>query len=411
MSSIYYIIKEENTKLSEKEAGNKEQIYRHYPEVLQIELTDRCNGECIMCSHFYKQNRNASDLADGVLESLEPYLKYTKLVLLNGYGEPFVSSKYRRCMNLLKKYEAKAFVTTNLSVFNDDIADDAENIFSQISVSCHGVDKETYEKISRGLSFDRFVNNLEKLISLKNPPAIAISTVAMAANIKYAEDMVRFAHRHHIGEVRFGRLGINSYIGNSDQDLSNYPFVAAHYFRKALKAADSYGIRLIIPENYLSEKYDDSIMLKQQLEIFDKIEFRYSDVFQKQLQQEYHVEAENNKYIKQKLKPYDIDIKCSGICDWVCKGMYIDKNGNAFSCCESEEAFYGNILSDGMEEILNGTSAQKTRKMFYDGNLPYFCINCPFIANQELKMLSIEKKDSLYRAPDYSFVGESTYEE
>ena len=254
MSSIYYIIKEENTKLSEKEAGNKEQIYRHYPEVLQIELTDRCNGECIMCSHFYK-------------ESLEPYLKYTKLVLLNGYGEPFVSSKYRRCMNLLKKYEAKAFVTTNLSVFNDDIADDAENIFSQISVSCHGVDKETYEKISRGLSFDRFVNNLEKLISLKNPPAIAISTVAMAANIKYAEDMVRFAHRHHIGEVRFGRLGINSYIGNSDQDLSNYPFVAAHYFRKALKAADSYGIRLIIPENYLSEKYDDSIMLKQQLEI------------------------------------------------------------------------------------------------------------------------------------------------
>ena len=101
--------KELNTALSEKECREYRTIFRHTPEVLQIELTDRCNAGCIMCSHYYKKNIGAGDLRDGVLEKIEPLLENCRLMLLNGYGEPFISGKYRQCMDLLKRYDVKAF--------------------------------------------------------------------------------------------------------------------------------------------------------------------------------------------------------------------------------------------------------------------------------------------------------------
>ena len=100
--------KELNTALSEKECREYRTIFRHTPEVLQIELTDRCNAGCIMCSHYYKKNIGAGDLRDGVLEKIEPLLENCRLMLLNGYGEPFISGKYRQCMDLLKRYDVNA---------------------------------------------------------------------------------------------------------------------------------------------------------------------------------------------------------------------------------------------------------------------------------------------------------------
>ena len=109
--------KEENSRLADAECAQRRGVYQHYPEVLQIELTDRCNGRCIMCKHYYKGNHGAGDLANGVLAKLEEYLPFCRLVLLNGYGESLISSQYRSCMDLLKKYQVKVFVTSNLSVF------------------------------------------------------------------------------------------------------------------------------------------------------------------------------------------------------------------------------------------------------------------------------------------------------
>ena len=401
--------KQQNSELADYECGHKLRRYEHTPEVLQIELTDRCNGACIMCSHYYKGNRQACDLKDGILERIEPLLDHCRMVLLNGYGEPFISGKYRQCMNMLRRHGVKAFVTTNLSVFHKEMEVDVEEDFAQINISCHGCSKEDYERISLGLSFERFCENLKRITLLKNCPPISLSVVAMASNIEKASDFIRFAKEYGITDVRFGRLGINSFIGNVEQDLIHYPQVAAEAFRKAEKLAKEAGIHIVYPENYREVGVNPEDMRKQKREL-EQLEFKYTKEYQKQVRQKYREELARRAHVRPTHEAFDTGIKVEGICDWVGKGLYIDKDGECYPCCEIKEVSYGNILEESLENILNGEKAAAVRDIFYDGRLPYFCMSCPFVTNQELRMLKVEKKPERYRALDYLCIGEQDEE-
>ena len=401
--------KQQNSEFADYECGQKLQRYEHTPEVLQIELTDRCNGACIMCSHYYKGNNHVCDLKDGVLERIEPLLDNCRMILLNGYGEPFISGKYRQCMNMLRQHGVKAFVTTNLSVFNKDMEVDVEEVFTKVNVSCHGCNKEDYERISLDLSFERFCENLKRLTSLKNCPPISLSVVAMALNIEKASEFIQFAKEYGITDVRFGRLGINSFIGNMEQDLIRYPQVAAEAFRKAEKMANEVGIHIVYPENYRGVEMNPEEVRKQKAEL-EQIEFKYTKEHQKQVRQKYREELSRQAYVRPTHKAFDTGINVEGICDWVGKGLYIDKDGECYPCCETKEVSYGNILEKSLEKILNGEKAIAVREIFYNGRLPYFCMNCPFVTNQELQMLKVEKKPERYRALDYLYMGEQDEE-
>lgn len=394
-------IKERNQELADQECAAGLCRYTHYPEVLQIELTDRCNARCIMCKHYYKGNDGASDLASGVLERIEEYLPYCRLVLLNGYGESLISTHYRQCMDLLRKHRVKVFLTSNLSVFTDEMAQDAQDIFEQISVSCHGSNKADYERISQGLDFDRFTRNLEKLTSLPRPPRVALSVVAMAVNIAKAEEMIEFAARFHVPEVRYGRLGINRFLDNGELDLIHYEQAARYYFGKAREKADAFDIRLIYPENY-HKPVTDPARLAQELEQLAALEFRYTAAHRDKMEQRYRASAAVGQYVREPQCPFETQIPCSGVCDWVARGMYIDKAGCCFSCCESREVCYGKIPENTLEEIRNADAAVQTREMFQKGKLPYFCINCPFVINGELEMLQVTPSKELYVSLDYN---------
>lgn len=388
-----------NSKLAELEIKQLKKEFKHFPEVIQIELTDRCNSECIMCKHFYEMNDRASDLDDGILEKLERLLPYCRLVLLNGYGESLISSKYGQCMDLLRKYNVKAFVTTNLSVFNEQHCIDAQTVFEQINVSCHGCNKEDYEKISLGLSFDTFKENLKKLTSLEKGPKVVLSVVVMVCNIKSMPDMVRFANEYGIKEIRFGRLGINSFIKNDDLDLVHYQDAARFYFNEVERIAEEYGITVVYPSNFKG-KINDNSKLDEQLKMIDRYEFKYNKDFQNKLRRRFKEEYEADKFRKVLKKKPNKLLKCQGMCDWVAKGLYIDKHGVCYPCCESKQVCYGEI-QDTPINVINCNEAIRLREKFYNGELPQMCRNCPFVINNELEMLMVEKADDLYISPEY----------
>ena len=56
---------------------------------MQIEMTNRCNANCIMCIHFYLDIKGASDISDTIMNRLDSILPYCETVMLNGDGEPF----------------------------------------------------------------------------------------------------------------------------------------------------------------------------------------------------------------------------------------------------------------------------------------------------------------------------------
>ncbi len=380
-------VKKLNSELANLEVKNHATIFNHKPEVIQIELTSKCNAQCVMCSHYYEFNDCGSETSDLALQKFESLLPYCRLVLLNGYGEPFVSKHFSRCLRLLNEYCVKAIVTTNLSILTDEMCELIPGVFDEINISCNGYSKETYEKIHKGLRFDTFSNNLTRLVAVCDSAKLALSCVVMVETVKWASDIIRYAHAQGIRKVRFGRLGVSSFIRNYDQDPTNYPNYVSHHLKEAKRLADEYQIEMVYPENY-QINIDQDALLEETREAL-KIEFRYDENYQAELRDEFKLYHSQGTYgcVEQEMDP--TDIACSGICDWVAKGLYIDTAGDMYTCCESKYLKYDNW---------NCSSAQSIRNEFFGGRLPDFCKNCPFIINNELEMLDCEKNPALYKA-------------
>lgn len=322
LNKDWLCVKKLNSDLCEIEIKNKALVFKHKPEVIQIELTSKCNAQCVMCSHYYELNDCGSDANELALQELEGMLPYCKLVLLNGYGEPFISKHFVQCLRLLKKYSVKAIVTTNLSVLSEEMCEVIPAVFDEINVSCNGYNKETYEKIHRGLKFETFSKNLSKLVNLCDSSSISLSCVVMLETVKWSDDIIRFAHEMGIKKVRFGRLGVSSFIRNYDQDLVNYPNLAAYHLNKAKQLADEYQIEMVYPENYQMSVDERALVFEARKA--EEIEFRYDDKYQAELREEFMLYHSQGTYgcVEQRLD--HTDIPCKGICDWVGKGLYID---------------------------------------------------------------------------------------
>ena len=56
-------------------------------------------------------------------------------------------------------------------------------------------------------------------------------------------------------------------------------------------------------------------------------------------------------------------------------------------------------------------SARGSGGLLERGELPYFCINGPFVINRELKMLEVKAQKKLYVSPDYKASGKHTGQE
>ena len=60
-----------------------------YPVNLQLEHTDKCNAQCVMCSHYFTRNHGTAFAGEGVQNEVEKILPYVEKVTLQGMGEPF----------------------------------------------------------------------------------------------------------------------------------------------------------------------------------------------------------------------------------------------------------------------------------------------------------------------------------
>lgn len=385
-------VKYYNRLLADAELAMKREIFLHKPRVIQVELTGKCNARCVMCSHYYEHNDLGKHLSPEGFSLLKKGLPYTELVLLNGYGEPLISPIFQEILELLAQYDVKAMMTTNLSVLTEEQLKIIPQIFETIQISCNGVDEASYEEIHRGLSFSRFVKNLDSLVAAMDPHKLSLSCVAMVRTIPNAVSMVEFAAEHGIPAVRFGRLGISSFIRNMDQDPVGYLQGTAYVFSMAEKKAADLGISLTYPQNYrILLDIDQAV---QELEQMKKVTFRYGSETENELRREFHSYLKSGGYLDHVDVLNHSPIACEGICDWVAEGIFIDSDGTLYPCCESKFLSY--------EGRYSGIAAQKLRREFYQGQLPDFCKNCPFVTNGELKRLKCFVTGDLYRSPYYT---------
>lgn len=371
----YLKLKAENRKkILDYVVGSNDGKADFYPRYIQIEQTNKCNARCIMCNHFYLANNGANDISSAVMNQLVSIMPFCETIMLNGDGEPFLSSNIVENIKVMSMFGVEIGTNTNLCYIPDELWGYLNSSFKFLNISCDGATKKTYEMIRRGLSFDCFLSNLAKLGRIAPGLKKNIDCVVMKQNILELPQIVKLAADYGITNVKFHRLGINPCIGNQDDEVEYYYALLYEKMKIAKEVGENLHVTVNFP-NFERRQNIDKLLEKETFGI--EVEKRFGQASSLygglSLETDYYSELATMEQIKKQQW-------CSGkICQWAIERCYIDLKGNVTTCCFNMKKYMGNLLEKSFDEIWNGETYRELRKMMAELKLPDFCRKCNWI--------------------------------
>ena len=144
----------------------------NYPSIMEFELSNFCNLECVMCSGHLsstvRKNRDGlpprqSPYDDAFVEQLEEFIPHLKEARVNG-GEPFLQDLCYKLWDKISKIndDVEITVATNGTVWTPKVQKVLEGGKFRVNLSLDGFSKETYESIRVNSNFERVMSNIEK---------------------------------------------------------------------------------------------------------------------------------------------------------------------------------------------------------------------------------------------------------
>ena len=148
-----------------------------FPRMVIAGISFSCNARCIHCIYSkFREIRESTargnifmkeDIFKKVADECSRY-KWSLLRLV-GFGEPMLHPRFIEMVGYAKKVGCNVGIITNGSLFTKKIAIALlESGIDAIDVSVDAFSKETYEKIRRGLSFEKLIKNVKMLVELRN---------------------------------------------------------------------------------------------------------------------------------------------------------------------------------------------------------------------------------------------------
>lgn len=122
------------------------------PDYLQIETTSYCNAKCVMCSHYFSNNKDACHLSNNTLNNMEDAIKLSSTISLNGMGEPFMSPEVCNQIDYYRQFGNRIVTNTNLSILDDRIIAQINSCFDWLEISIDGASPKLYEAVRKILS-------------------------------------------------------------------------------------------------------------------------------------------------------------------------------------------------------------------------------------------------------------------
>lgn len=385
-----------NQILCQYDFAEKNDRVEHLPEMYQIEHTDICNSRCIMCNHFFTKNYGCSFLSMEVIHEIEKYLPYANYIALNGIGEPFLHPRIMDIMEVYDKYGIQMTTNTNLSIMNPELASIINRTFSDIQISCDAADKETYEAIRKGLSFEKFKANVEILRKAGNVE-ICMATVVMRQNILQLPQIVEFAADLGCNKVVFLDLNTSKLLQNQDDTIKCFPHTAKLYMEKARETAERRGI-ILHTLDYINSFNDavDEGKQKKEMEGILKQPLYPNDSLAEKLYRMY----ENLGFEEPCFSAMETDYCTSsrydsmGYCQFIENRPFISAQGDVFNCCTRRMHSMGNLNTTEFTEIWNGEALCSMRNIFNRGKLPYYCTGCTYLrSNLMVERIRMGKVD------------------
>lgn len=177
-----------------------------FPEILELELSNRCNLDCVMCPRLPQKMKGGTmtaALLDRVLD--EALAVPGRLFRLHGIGEPLLAPTFRHAVERIMADERghRLSLITNGHLLDRDMARFLlSRAVTRITVSVAAATAATYEKVRRSPDFAKVVRNTLRLIDerdrLGSPSQIEVQIVRVPPADQEVEAFVDFWSRFDV---------------------------------------------------------------------------------------------------------------------------------------------------------------------------------------------------------------------
>ena len=203
-------------------------VQKSFPKMVCLGPDWECNVNCVMCrAEICRLNDDDLEKFNDRIDKIYmPILKDAEVLTLSTTGDPFAS----RSTKLLMKTAANRYPNLKFSLITNGILCDEHNCretgilnrMSNVMVSVHGSNEETYDKVVKNGNFQKVSENIKWLSKLKAEHKIQGLYLAFVVSAKNYDDIpkfIEFAKQNNAIALFWGCYTWGNNLSHSDEPL------------------------------------------------------------------------------------------------------------------------------------------------------------------------------------------------
>ncbi len=182
------------------------------PQVVFIEVTNRCNLLCQTCPRTYFEREPLKSLTYQEFVQIAEQFPDMRRASLHGIGEPLLNKELPQIIKYLKSRQVEVIINSNGTLLTPKWQQDlVESGLDQYRCSIDGAEAQTYARIRGANLLPKLMEGLAGLVKTKarlraQTPRISIWCVGTKENLAELPDLVRLAARLGVPELYLQRL-------------------------------------------------------------------------------------------------------------------------------------------------------------------------------------------------------------
>lgn len=322
------------------------------PQIIHMDLTNRCNLNCIACwcqspllgrDHIKTKQLGETLPFEVITSFIDDIVEMggATQIKLGGGGEPTMHPKFADVLTYLRKRapDIEIDINTNFTRFDDNLIDlILQTGVNKLTVSLWAGTSATYQKTHPNqqgqATFERVVSNLKKLCRARSEglPEIWIHNVLMNLNCHELESMLELAM--DIGAEHIHFVLVDPVPGKTEQLLLNNEDQIA-----LVKQLLKYKPHIDVYDNYTDPLTNRRIRIINHLELLRRLSQLDSDI---------------GVYDKKAVER----IPC--YMGWIFARVLAD--GKVAPCCKGHRMTMGNLNQNRFKEIWHSTRYKRFRR-------------------------------------------------
>lgn len=239
-------LREENSRIIEREIANGIATMRGVPNILFLELTRRCNLACSMCRSGMMTERSL-DMSEAVLRRIEEDLLPTaRVVDLRGWGESLLRRDFLPIVERFAQPGVQLRVLSNGTVRSkSDVWRQLMRHGAWVGISVDAIENGLLQEL-RGCDIEPIEQALKTLVHWRdvygNDPGNVYLTVTVSSrNLGNLEQLLRWAHDLGVGRVHMIPVAC---WPSDPKHLEHVEPAIPSLFERLREQANGYGITL-----------------------------------------------------------------------------------------------------------------------------------------------------------------------